>query len=176
LANGLDVPPLLARRVQETLSEYLAFPDPTVSMTTILPGIESLLARAFIRPQLRQRYAREAVMESRVLRRSPWLLRVPFKDPAGSTQKAFFSIKSKLDTASFPGPLEDLRLTLSGITAEVGRQESMWAEVRKEQQLHDAISQLQVRLGATPPIYQVRELEPWSRIPERRHALVQLSP
>jgi hypothetical protein len=26
-----------------------------------------------------------------------------------------------------------------------------------------------------PPIYQVRELEPWSRIPERRYALVQMS-
>jgi hypothetical protein len=37
------------------------------------------------------------------------------------------------------------------------------------------ISQLRARLKIAPPIYQVRELEPWSRIPERRYALVQMS-
>ena len=46
----------------------------------------------------------------------------------------------------------------------------------KENNLHQSISQLRARLGLAPPIYQVRELEPWSRVPERRQALVQLTP
>jgi len=87
-----------------------------------------------------------------------------------------FSIKSKLDDLALPGPIEDMRLTLSGLTGEAGRQESLWTEVRRDQKLQEAVSQLEARLGTTPPVYQVRELEPWSRIPERRHALVQLSP
>ena len=77
---------------------------------------------------------------------------------------------------ALPGPIEDMRLTLSGLTGEAGRQESLWTEVRRDQKLQEAVSQLEARLGTTPPVYQVRELEPWSRIPERRHALVQLSP
>lgn len=176
LANGIDDRPLLPRRSTEQVSEYLSFPDATASMAVILPGIESLLTRAFKQPQLRRRYAREALLEAQVLRRPPWWQRVVFKDPVGSTQRALFSIKSKLDGAALPGPIEDLRLTLGDLTGEAGRQESMWSDVRKERELHDAIGQLQARLGKAPPIYQVRELEPWSRIPERRHALVQLSP
>ena len=38
------------------------------------------------------------------------------------------------------------------------------------------IKQLAVRLGHRPPIYQVRGVEPWSRIPERRQALVEFDP
>jgi len=74
-----------------------------------------------------------------------------------------------------PGPLEDIHLTLSGITGEAGRQESMWKEVKRDENLQETISQLRARLKMAPPIYQVRELEPWSRIPERRYALVQMS-
>ena len=59
---------------------------------------------------------------------------------------------------------------------EDGRQESLWAEVRRDQKLQEVVNQLEARLDTTPPVYQVRELEPWSRIPERRHALVRLSP
>jgi hypothetical protein len=77
--------------------------------------------------------------------------------------------------AVIPGPLEDIRLTLSGITGEAGRQESMWKEVKRDENLQETISQLRTRLKMAPPIYQVRELEPWSRIPERRYALVQMS-
>lgn len=176
LSNGIDHRPLVARRTEEAVSEYLEFPDATVSMATILPAIESLLSRAYTRPQLARRYAREARLEASVLRRPPWTMRVAFKEPAGSRTKALFSIKAKLDDLALPGPIEDMRLTLSGLTGEAGRQESLWTEVRRDQKLQEAVSQLEARLGTTPPVYQVRELEPWSRIPERRHALVQLSP
>ncbi|MBT4074928.1 MAG: hypothetical protein HOE75_14740 [Chloroflexi bacterium] len=176
LSNGIDHRPLVARRTEEAVSEYLEFPDATVSMAMILPAIESLLSRAYTRPQLARRYAREAKLEASVLRRPPWTTRVAFKEPAGSRTKALFSIKAKLDDLALPGPIEDMRLTLSGLTGESGRQESLWTEVRRDQKLQEAVSQLEARLGTTPPVYQVRELEPWSRIPERRHALVQLSP
>ena len=175
LANGFDSRPLVSRRSEEIVSEYLMFPDATVSMPTIITGIESLLSRSYSRPQLAQRYARQAVLEANVLRRPPWTMRVAFKEPAGDRSHALFGIKTRLDTLEIPGPLEDMRLTLSGLTGEAGQQGSMWTEVRRSQQMQETISQLQARLGVAPPIYKVRELEPWSRIPERRHALVQLS-
>ena len=176
LANGIDHRPLVARRTEEAVSEYMEFPDATVSMAAILPAIESLLSRAYTRPQLIRRYAREAKLEANVLRRPPWTMRVAFKEPAGSRTKALFAIKAKMDGLALPGPIEDMRLTLSGLTGEAGRQESLWTEVRRDQKLQEAMSQLQARLGVPPPVYQIRELEPWSRIPDRRHALVQLSP
>ncbi|GIT45112.1 MAG: hypothetical protein Ct9H300mP11_30480 [Chloroflexota bacterium] len=36
--------------------------------------------------------------------------------------------------------------------------------------------QLEALLDGKPPIYQLKEIEPWSRIPERRQALVPFDP
>ena len=36
--------------------------------------------------------------------------------------------------------------------------------------------QMEVRLRAKPPVFKVKDIEPWSRIPERRQALVQFDP
>ncbi len=175
LANGIDHRPLIPKRSALGVSEHLDFPDPTVSMATILPAVESLLDRAYGRPQLSNRFARHANLQSQVFQKAPWTMRIGFKDPVGNKNKALFAIKSKLDLAEIPGPLEDMRITLSGITGEAGRQESMWLEVKRDDDLRETISQLRSRLKTAPPVYQVRELEPWSRIPERRFALVQMS-
>jgi len=175
LANGIDHRPLMPKRCVLVVSEHLDFPDPTASMATIVPAIESLLNRAYGRSQLSRRFARQASIQSQVFQHAPWTMSVAFKDPAGNKNQALFAIKSKLDMADIPGPLEDMRITLSGITGEAGRQESMWKEVKRDTDLQETISQLRSRLRVTPPIYQVRELEPWSRIPERRYALVQMN-
>jgi len=175
LANGIDDRPLIPKRSVLGVSEHLDFPDPTVSLSTIVPAIESLLGRAYGRSQLSRRFARQANIQSQVFQHAPWTMRVAFKNPAGNKNQALFAIKSKLDMAVIPGPLEDIRLTLSGITGEAGRQESMWKEVKHDENLQETISQLRTRLKMAPSIYQVRELEPWSRIPERRYALVQMS-
>ncbi len=175
LAKGIDNRPLLPKRSVLGVSEHLDFPDPTASMATIVPAIESLLGRAYGRSQLARRFARQASIQSQVFQHAPWTMRVAFKDPAGNKNQALFAIKSKLDIVDIPGPLEDIRLTLSGITGEAGRQESMWKEVKRDTDLQETISQLRSRLRIAPPIYQVKELEPWSRIPERRYALVQMS-
>ncbi len=176
LANGIDDRPLIPRHRVETVSEHLSFPDATVSLSTIVSGIESLLTRAFSKPRMLRRYARNAELQAQVFRKPPWTMRVAFKDPVGSKSRALFGIKTKLDTVEIPGPLEDMRLTLAGLSSEGWRQESMWKEVQEEDNLRQAVSQLRARLGVAPPIYQIRDLEPWSRIPERRHALVQITP
>jgi DNA polymerase-4/protein ImuB len=41
--------------------------------------------------------------------------------------------------------------------------------------LRDAVKELKLRLGYSP-LYLVVEVDPWSRIPERRHALLSFDP
>ena len=41
--------------------------------------------------------------------------------------------------------------------------------------LRDAVRELKLRLGHSP-LYRVVEIDPWSRIPERRHALLNFDP
>ena len=67
-------------------------------------------------------------------------------------------------------------MILSGLTGEAGRQESLVLDVRRRENLKEALRQLKARLGIEPPIYAIREVEPWSRLPERRQALVPYVP
>ncbi len=94
----------------------------------------------------------------------------------GSKERAIFAMKSRLGAVMLPGPLEDMKLTLSGITGESGVQSSLFSDVRKREQLREMMRQLQALLGCKPPIYQMKDVEPWSGIPERRQALVPFDP
>ena len=176
LANGIDRSRMTALDHEEVVSESLTFPSPAATLFAILPAIEVLLGRAFARPTLRGRYVRAVSMEGRVLHKPAWTKNFSFKNPVNSKDKALPAVKSGLEAARLPGPLEDMRLTLSGIAGESGIQSSLFSDIRKQEQLRDMMKQLEVRLGTKPPIFQVMDVEPWSRIPERRQALVQFEP
>ena len=176
LASGIDRSPLLPCRREEVVTEFLTFPSPTITQYAILTAMETLLGRAFARPQIRGKYVRTAAIESQVLRHPPWTKRFAFKEAVGNKEKALFALKSRLDTIALPGPLEDMKLTLAGFTGESGIQSSLFLDVRKREQLREMMQQLEALLGCRPPIFQVRDVEPWSRIPERRQALVPFEP
>ena len=158
------------------MSKYLAFPSPATTLYAIVPALEILLGRAFSHPALRGKHVRTAWMEGRVLRKPPWTKSFAFKEAVNSKDRALKALKSSLETVDFPGALEDMRLTLSGITGESGVQGSLFSDIRRQEQLRETMRQLEARLGARPPVYQVRDMEPWSRIPERRQSLVQFDP
>ena len=176
LANGVDNSLLTPHRPQQTVEESLTFPSPTVTWGPILTALGTLLGRAFARPEIGGRYVRTATIESQVYRLPPWIKRFGFKEALGSKDRALFALKSRLDSVTLPGPLEDMKLTLTGFTGESGIQANLFSDVRKQEQLKEMMRQLEALLGGRPPIYQMKEIEPWSRIPERRQALVPYDP
>ena len=176
LANGQDDEPLIPRKHEETVTHETAFAAPTASLSAILVVLESLLLQAFSNPRLRGRFARVVLLQGHVTDKPSWSKRVAFHEPVGDKDRALFTLRSKLEGLTLPGPLETLSLTLSELTGEAGRQESLFRDVRRRAYLDHALRQLQARLGGHAPIYQIREVEPWSRIPERRRALVPYEP
>ena len=175
LAQGTDDTPLLPQRVEEEVSASLVFPVPTATVEPLLMAVDHLLAKLFSRPEMRGRYARTALLEGQVLNGPAWQRRVVFKTPTEDRSHAYFVMKAVLAEVVLPGPLEEISLTLRDLTGEAGRQESLFREVRRRDQLRQTIAQLKAAQGRNP-IYQVREVEPWSRIPERRRALVTYEP
>jgi DNA polymerase-4/protein ImuB len=99
-----------------------------------------------------------------------------FKDPVGNWEAAFLVINNALENVVFEGPLEDLKLTLAGLTGESGRQGSLLTEVRARDQLRDMVRQMDAMGSRVSPLYQIRDLEPWSRIPERRQVMIRFDP
>ena len=176
LSNGIDSSPLVPVRHQLEIVETLSFAVPATNLNTVSSALETLLGKAFNRPDVRGKYVRSAVIEASVLNRTPWSKQVAFKTPVNTKEKAAFVLKGTLESINLRGPLEDLTLTLTEITGESGTQSSLFEDVRKQNQLKETMAQLEVRLRTRPPIYKVLEVEPWSRIPERRQALVEFNP
>ena len=176
LANGIDDSPFVPSRYQEAVTDFLTFPVPATSLFAILPAIEILLGRLFAHPSLRGKHLRAVSIQANVLNRSPWSKRFAFKSPVSKKDSALYALRNTLETAEIPGPLEDMRMTVSGTASESGTQSSLFVEVRKQQQLREVMRQLEARLRTKPPIYKVMDVEPWSRIPERRQALVEFVP
>ena len=175
LAQGKDDTPFVPRRPEEDLSSTIVFPVPTANIEPLLMALDHLLARLFSQPEMRGRYARVALLEGQVVRKPTWHKRIVFKVPVGERSRAYFVLKCVIADIALPGPLEEIRLTLREITGESGRQESLFRDVRRRDQLRETVAQLKVAHGKNP-IYQIREMEPWSRIPERQRALVTYEP
>jgi nucleotidyltransferase/DNA polymerase involved in DNA repair len=176
LAHGIDPRPLTPRPHEEAVTASMAFPDPVGTIGIVLTAVESLLTQLFAQQHMRGRFARVCTIEAPVFRAPAWHRRMVFKEPLGDRSQAFTVITHALQNVPPPGPLEELRLTLSSLTGEGGRQESLFRDVRRQENLKEALRQLRARLGGQAPIYHIREVEPWSRLPERRQALVPFSP
>ncbi len=172
LSNGIDKTEILLRKKEEEVVESMSFPDPVSTIEPVLMAIETLLRRAFSSPRVRGRQARVSTLEGRTMRGPRWTHRMVFREPVASAEQGLALIKGSLASRVLPGPLEDLSLILSGISRETGRQINLFPKVRQRDRLRDSVRQLEARLGCKAPIFQLREVEPWSRIPERREALV----
>lgn len=175
LARGIDDTPLIPQRYEEAVQESLTFPTPTVEITTLLLALDNLIGRIFSRPEMQGRYALMALIEGTVYNRPSWQRRVIFKTPIGNRRQALYAIKASLEGMSLSGPIEDISLTFKKLVGEVGLQKSLFHDIRQKRQLGQAIAHLKASQG-TNPIYRVLEMEPWSRMPERRAALVTYDP
>ena len=175
LAQGVDRTPLQPLIPREEARDIISFATPVADIGSLLIAIETLLGRLLSRPEMRGRYARSVMLEVQVFNRPQWQRRFMFKKPVSDRTRAYQLMKGQMDNLVLPGPVESVSLTLRDLVGEVGRQESLFYEVRKQDRLSEAIQALKVAQGQNP-IYQVREIEPWSRIPERQAALVPYEP
>ena len=152
----------------------LRFDTALISIEAITVSLRHLLARIFGDLAFSGHSVRQARLAALLANGSSWEQLVTFKEPLASKEAAFRAIESKLQLpdALPSAPIEELSLELIGLSGEAARQVSMFmARSGRMRQLLETIRQLRARYGYVP-LYQVMEVEPWSRIPERRWALV----
>jgi len=171
LARGQDDTPLYPRGSQETIEESAALASVTVSLEAILVAVEELIVRAMARDGSRGRGIRGLTLWTRTWGAEHWERDIQFKEPAMDIRTAIARIRRVLESYPQPGPVEQVGLKITGLGYPRGRQRSLFSRVRAKDHLMDDIRQLEFRLG-DPQVFTVKEVEPWSRIPERRYALM----
>jgi DNA polymerase-4/protein ImuB len=174
LAGGIDDTPLHPRMMEVTREEAATLPSVTVSLEAILFTVETLLRRVFDSIVRRGLGIRSLNLWTRTWNAEHWERTIRFKEPAMDLKNALVRVKRTLEDYPQPGPVEQLGMSITGLGYPRGRQRSLFADMRAKEHLAEDIKQLESRLG-NPQIYKVKEVEPWSRIPERRYALTPTS-
>jgi len=174
LAHGIDGEPLRPRRREEVIVEGVRFPAAAVSVEALVVACRRLLVRLHWR--LRGRAARRMRLRALLWGGRSWEKTVTFHDAVVDWERMLFIAKSVLANTTLPAPVEELTIELSGITEERGQQATLFAEkAGLKRQLGETVRQLRTRWGR-PFVSRVVEVEPWSRLPERRHALIDYEP
>jgi DNA polymerase-4 len=174
LAGGNDATPLFPRMMETTREEAAMLPSVTVSLDAILFTVETLLRRVFAGIGCKGLGIRSLNLWTQSWNAEHWERTIKFKEPAMDMRTAISRIKRILEDYPQPGPVEQVGMSITGLGYPRGRQKSLFPEVRAQDHLMDDIRQLESRLG-NPQVYKVKEVEPWSRIPERRYALTPTS-
>lgn len=174
LAQGIDNEPLAPRVKEETVVRRLQLPAPAVSLEAILMGLERLVHAAYGDPSRRGRWVRKAVVRAALDGGGAWELGVPFREALADPRDAWSTVRSAVERHPPERPVEELEVELVGLSAESAKQAAMFdGKAKLWQQIEEAARQLTAQHGRSL-IAKVVEVEPWSRIPERRAALAEL--
>jgi nucleotidyltransferase/DNA polymerase involved in DNA repair len=174
LAHGKDTDPVVPRQVMVSVQAGLRFDDPLGSVEAVMAALDELLVDTFSQPALLGRAVRQLRLRALLSDGTSWERLYTFKESLSTRDAARRAIRSKLDLPNGlpPAPLDELALELLGLAGEAARQTGLFvARARQLAEIAEAARQLRARYGRLP-LYHAIELEPWSRIPERRWALV----
>ncbi len=188
-ASGERIDPVRPRHRPRPVRASLDFPAP-VGQEGILHGaLDRLLERALARPERRGRSVAELRLVGRLEGGGSWSVEGVPREPTARRERLAFLLRSRMSLSPPPRAVEGLRVEFRHF-GPPSAQEGLFD--RKEEDgrgkegrslaagevppsLEEAVRELKLRLGASP-LYRVVEVDPRSRIPERRHALLPFEP
>jgi hypothetical protein len=118
-----------------------------------------------------------------------WFVETALREPTSDRERIAAPLRAKMTIVPPPRAVETLLLELTEFGVQstqtqlfdrnidgaraAGELDFNQGEVPIS--LRDAVKELKLRIGHSP-LYRVVEVDPWSRIPERRHALLSFDP
>jgi DNA polymerase-4 len=170
LACGLDDTPLYPRAYKELIEESAALPSATVSIEMLMTALEAMLNRAFIKLSKKKFGISSIKICTRTWLGEHWEETVRFKEPAMNLRTSLSRIKQVMANTAQPGPIEAIDIKITGTRRFCSKQKSLMNLVKAQEHFLEEIRQLEFRLGGAG-VFQIKDIEPWSRMPERRYAL-----
>jgi len=177
LANGVDERPLLPRAKPAILEQEVSSENPLESADAILAAIDKLLDKLITTLRNRNQVCSQIKLCLHLDGTSSWYDSLNLKEPTDSKREITSLLKHRLETAHLSAGVTDIRLGLTQLGGEMVKQSSLLTRerVRQDAQLRRAARQLQARFGKNP-LKKVIQIDPASRIPERRSGLIDFNP
>lgn len=181
LATGKVAEPVIGHQRPEPIVAALDFPVPAADRAMLMHATDTLTERALHHP--RRAGWRVCVVRLRAVLEHgiSWLTEVVLKDPSAHRDRIAAPLKARLESSPPTGAVEHLAVEFTSFahgTDELqlfARDASSSARAGRRQALHAAAREIQTRFKR-PLLSHVVEVQPWSRLPERRYALIDFEP
>ena len=167
----------------------LEFPNPVGLTETLHGALDRLTERALSRHARRGRSVTGVRMGAHLEGGGSWFVETVLREPTSHRERIAAPLRAKMAISPPPKAVETLLLELTHFgtpSTQIGlfdrKDENGRATAGHDfnrgdvpPTLRDAVKELKLRLGHCP-LYRVVEVDPWSRIPERHHALLSFDP
>ena len=181
LAVGSTLDPVVGRERPEPIVIGLDFPDPVADRTMLAHALAKLIERALSHPRRVGWRVHSVRVRAQLEHSASWLTEVTLKDPSADCARIAAPLNVRLEQNPPMGAVEHLAvefLSFARGTDELqlfARDATSTARAGQRRALHAAAHEIKDRFKR-PLLYHVVEVQPWSRIPERRYALIGFEP
>ena len=181
LAAGLVSEPVVGRVVPEPIVAALTFFTPVGERDLLAHALDKLVDRALGDPRRSGWRVQVVRVHAELEHGASWLVAATLKDPAATRERIAAPLKTQLERSPPAGAVERLVVEFTAFapgTAELqlfARDAGAAARAGRRRALQSAAREIALRIRR-PMLYHVIEVQPWSRLPERRYALIDFEP
>jgi len=181
LAAGKTTLPVVGRPLPEPIVASLTFMTPIAERQFWAHALGLLVARALKHPRRRGWRVQRVRARAQLEHGASWLAEVTLREPTATAERIVAPLLVRLDQAPPSGGVEQLTVEFTEFapgTVELqlfARDASACARAQRRQALRAAAQEIRLRFRR-PLLHHVIEVQPWSRFPERRYALIDFEP
>ncbi|HEU5260884.1 MAG TPA: hypothetical protein VFU41_05595, partial [Gemmatimonadales bacterium] len=181
LSAGMTVERVVGRAAPEPIVATIAFFSPVAERELLAHALDQLIERALKHPRRSGWRVQVVRARAELERGASWLVEATLKDPSADGGRIAAPLKTRLEQAPPVKAVERLAVEFTAFTPGTtelqlfARDASAAARAGRRRALRTAAQEIKLRLKRSM-LYHVIEVQPWSRLPERRYALIDFEP
>lgn len=183
LAAGCITDPVVGRIAPEPIVAAITFFTPVGERELLTHSLDQLIARALKHPRRIGWRVHALRVRADTEGGGSWLFAHLIKEPTADATLIAAPLKTRLEQSPPTGGVERLVLEFTAFapgTTELqlfARDAQAAARAGQQRALRSAAREIRMRVkGGRAVLYQIIEVQPWSRLPERRYALIDYEP
>jgi nucleotidyltransferase/DNA polymerase involved in DNA repair len=181
LASGLMDEPVQGRARPQPIVALLDYPSPVADRGMLAHTMGVLIEHALRDPRRTGWRVQTVRVRAALEQGASWLIEVMLKEPAALRERIHAPLLAHLERTPPTGAVESLAVEFTAFargTDELqlfARDAAAAARAGRRRALRGAAREIRNRLKRSM-LYRVIEVQPWSRLPERRYALIAFEP
>jgi nucleotidyltransferase/DNA polymerase involved in DNA repair len=181
LAAGVLTEPVAGRERPEPIVVAIDLSTPLADRVLLQHAIERLLDRALAHPRRTGWRVHTLRVRAALEQGTSWLFEITLKDPTADRARLAASVAARLEHAPPQGAVERLAVEFTGFTPGTtelqlfAKDAVAAARAQQRRALRVAADEICLRFRRSL-LSRIIAVHPWSRIPERRYALIDFEP